>query len=115
MILALGFFALALGSGLQFTIADASQLKMYGFIILFVVTYFFLRMVRIKKERNAYSNRLHWFTFGLLFISCFGLVEIIGDIIEIQSGVSYFLVSALLIGILNGLFLCCVFLSRKRV
>lgn len=115
MILAVGFFAVALGSGHRFTATDTSQLKTYGFIVLFVVSYFFLRMIRIKKDRNTYSNRLHWFTFGLLFVSCFGLVEIISDIMVVQTVVSYFLVSTLLIGILNGLFLCCVFLSRKRV
>lgn len=115
MILAVGFFAMALGSGHRLTVTDTAQLKMYAFIVLFVVTYFFLRMIRIETKRNSYRNRLHWFTFGLLFVSCLGLVEIIADITHGQGEISFFLVSVLLTGILNGLFLCCVFLSRRRV
>lgn len=114
MILSIGFLGIALGAGDVFNLSDPFQVRMCVYASVFTITYFLLRAVR-KASTSAYSRTLHWVAFGLLLISCFGLTEILARI-GMSAYISLNLIAvALFIGIANGLFLCCVFLSRYPV
>lgn len=112
MLLALGFLAMALGSGRDVDLIDFEQLKTYFFLGIFVVTYFVLRSVR--KPEYSRNLVLTVAAFFLLLGSCYSMLVMFADILEHEGSGMYIISGVLVIGIVNGLFLCCVFLSRYR-